>query len=103
MLKFYFIFLVFHLLAESDEIKKLKETVNQLQSETRSIAASNNITTNPIEETSNMDYKRRWEEAETKYRSLEKKYYQLENVTVKQLQDKVDQLQRDNNQFKVSI
>jgi hypothetical protein len=41
------------------------------------------------------------EESETKYRLLEKKYRQLETVTVKQLQDKITQLERENNQMKV--
>ncbi|CAF2510043.1 unnamed protein product [Rotaria sp. Silwood2] len=84
-----------------DEIEKLKETVNKLQSKTGSSYVPDQSKTNLNEEKTNINYKKKWEEAEAKYRNLEKKYRQLETSTVKQLQDKINQLQRDNNQFKL--
>ena len=46
-------------------------------------------------------YKSKWEESEAKYRLLERKYHQLENQTVKNLQDKIEQLERDSARLKV--
>jgi hypothetical protein len=53
------------------------------------------------QEKSTVNYKAKWEESEAKYRALENKYRQLETATTKQLQDKIDQLQRENRQMKV--
>ncbi|CAF0921345.1 unnamed protein product [Rotaria sordida] len=83
------------------EIEKLKETPHKLQSKTSSTSISNQSTTNLNEEKSNINYKKKWEETEAKYHNLEKKYRQLETGTIKQLQNKIDQLQRDNSQFKL--
>ncbi|CAF4558633.1 unnamed protein product [Rotaria sp. Silwood1] len=87
--------------AQTDEIEKLKETVTQLQSTTTSSSVPSQSTTNVNQEKSNISYKKKWEEAEAKYRNLEKKYHQLETGGIKRLQDKIDQLQRENNQFKL--
>ncbi|CAF0915889.1 unnamed protein product [Rotaria sordida] len=83
------------------EIEKLKETPHKLQPKTSSTSISNQSTTNLNEEKSNINYKKKWEETEAKYHNLEKKYRQLETGTIKQLQNKIDQLQRDNSQFKL--
>ncbi|CAF1604402.1 unnamed protein product [Rotaria magnacalcarata] len=85
---------------ETGHIEKFTKTVTKLQSNASSINIPNQSMKNFGEAKSNIDYKRKWEEAETRYRNLEKKYHQLETGTVKQLQDKIDQLQRDDNQFK---
>lgn len=88
--------------AQTNEIERLKTTVQDLQSRSSPTAGlSATTTTRPTEEKGAVNYKAKWEEAETRYRQLEKKYQQLENGGVKQLQDKLDQLQRDYNQIKV--
>ena len=50
-----------------------------------------------------INYKAKWEESESRYRFLERKYHQLETQTIKQMQEKIDQLQRESNQLKVRI
>ncbi len=92
----------FNLLVQTDEIEKLKETLNKIQTKPSSISDHNHQSTNLNDDKTNINYKTKWEEAETKCRILENKCHQLETVTVKQLQDKIDQLQRDHNQMKVS-
>lgn len=52
-------------------------------------------------DTEKINYKAKWEESESKYRLLEKKYLQLESQTLRPMQDKIEQLQRESNQFKV--
>ena len=86
---------------QTDEIQKLKETVNKLQSKPSSGSDFIQQLTNLTEDKTDINYKTKWEESETKYRLLEKKYRQLETVTIKQLQDKITQLERENNQMKV--
>lgn len=74
----------FHL-AQEKEIERLKDA------QTRRHSSS----------TPSDDYKTKWEEAEAQCRRWEKKFQQLEDETIKPLQEKVDQLQRDYNQMKV--
>jgi polyhydroxyalkanoate synthesis regulator phasin len=89
--------------AQTNEIERLRTSVHDLQSKSSSNADQSTTTTKPNEEKSAVNYKAKWEESEAKYHQLEKMYRQLENGTVKQLQDKIDQLQRDYNQMKVSL
>ncbi|CAF0960833.1 unnamed protein product [Adineta ricciae] len=70
--------------SQSEEIQRLQETVNKLQSKPSSAASITNST---------IDYKAKWEQSEAKYRQLEKKYQELQNKT--------DQLQLDANQAKI--
>jgi hypothetical protein len=95
------LFPFFVVLVQTDEIDKLKETVTKLQTKASSILDTDQQTTNTIEIKSDINYKAKWEESEAKYRLLEKKLRQLETGTVKQLQDKIDQLEQDYNQMKV--
>ncbi len=59
-----------------------------------SVNKSHSSNSDHEQEKSTINYKAKWEESEAKYR-------QLESGTIKQLQDKINQLQQDNNQMKV--
>jgi predicted RNase H-like nuclease (RuvC/YqgF family) len=90
--------LIFCFIVQTDEIEKLKQTVNILQTKPSSI--SDTIQQIDDDKT-NINYKTKWEESEAKCHQLEKKCRQLETGTIKQLQDKITQLERENNQIKV--
>lgn len=83
------------IVAQSKEIERLKETVQDLQ--TKRNSSSGNLT----DDRSNINYKAKWEEAEAKCQHWEKKFHRLETDTIKPLQEKIDQLERDYNQMKV--
>ena len=77
--------------------------MGELQSRTTITPDPTPVTTHLQVEQTNLNYKKKWEEAEAKCRMLENKFHQLETGTIKQLQEKIAQLQRDYNQMKVCL
>lgn len=73
--------------------EKSKTSLNKSKSTTNSLLSDLNEQMNDDND-ANVNYK-------AKYRELEKKYHQLENGTVKQLQNKIGQLEREVQQMKI--
>ena len=89
---------VFPFAVHTTEIERLRETVSQLQAK---LNAPSESVSRSADERTNLNYKAKYEEAEAKCRQWESRVRQLENGTIKPLQEKIEQLQRDYQQMQV--
>lgn len=74
------------------------ENLSQNITQTSSTTSSNDSTTISIEQNkdqSQIDYRMRYQAAEAKCRHLEEKLHQLETQTIKELQTKIEKLERN--------
>ena len=86
---------------QTTEIERLRQTVNQLQAKANVSSESGATGSRAQDDRTNLNYKTKYDEAEARCRQWETRFRQLESNTIKPLQDKVDQLQRDYQHMKV--
>ena len=88
-------------LVQTNEIQRLKESLNQGQHPRQSLPNSSPSTRSLNGESLDLQYKKRCDEAEAKCRLWEEKFHQLESRTKKELQEKTQQLQDETQRVKV--
>jgi hypothetical protein len=85
----------------STEAERVRATVRPLTTDNIASSDVNASLVDRHDDTTHVNYKVKWEDAEARCRRLEDKVRQLERETIKGLQEKIDRLQSDCDQMKV--